>query len=171
MLRCTFIFLIFTLAHTLSNAQTEYAVSKDPKDTSVLIFKGCLSVMILQNEPSFKWYKSGMESYVPTADKISLLRHADSSVNFMVFGGTWCDDTQFILPRFLKWLRMASFPDSRITLFGVDRDKKTTGNISEAFQISRVPTIIVMKNGKEHGRIVEYGKTGSWDTELAEIIR
>ena len=36
--------------------------------------------------------------------------------------------------------------------------------------ITNVPTIIVMKNGKEIGRVVEYGKTGKWDKELAEIV-
>jgi hypothetical protein len=33
-----------------------------------------------------------------------------------------------------------------------------------------VPTIIVYKNGKELGRVVEYGKYGVFDKELAEII-
>jgi hypothetical protein len=27
-----------------------------------------------------------------------------------------------------------------------------------------------MKKGKELGRVVEYGKTGNWDKELADII-
>jgi hypothetical protein len=33
-----------------------------------------------------------------------------------------------------------------------------------------VPTIIVMKDGKEAGRVVEYGKYGLFDKELGEII-
>ena len=33
-----------------------------------------------------------------------------------------------------------------------------------------VPTIIVMKNGREIGRVVEYGKYGSFDKELGEIL-
>ena len=33
-----------------------------------------------------------------------------------------------------------------------------------------VPTIIVMKDGKEIGRVVEYGKNGMFDKELGEII-
>jgi hypothetical protein len=34
-----------------------------------------------------------------------------------------------------------------------------------------VPTIIVMKSGKEIGRVVEYGKSGEWDKELLELIK
>ena len=47
---------------------------------------------------------------------------------------------------------------------------KTLGNIADAFKITNVPTIIVMKDGKEVGRVIEYGKTGKWDEELAELL-
>ena len=45
-------------------------------------------------------------------------------------------------------------------------------NISytDAFNVVNVPTIIVMKDGKELGRVVEYGNTGKWDKELADIL-
>ena len=62
-------------------------------------------------------------------------------------------------------------PDSVISFFGVNRQKKSLGNIAEAFGITNVPTIIVMKDGKELGRVVEYGKTGKWDNELAELMK
>ena len=57
-----------------------------------------------------------------------------------------------------------------ITLFGVNREKNSLGNIAKAFNITNVPTIIVMQDGKEVGRVVEYGKTGKWDKELAAIL-
>jgi hypothetical protein len=55
-------------------------------------------------------------------------------------------------------------------MFGVNRAKTSLGNIAKAFNVTLVPTIIVMKEGKEIGRVVEYGKTGKWDKELAEIL-
>ena len=58
----------------------------------------------------------------------------------------------------------------RITVIGVDRNKKTIEHLSETFNIENVPTIIVMKNGKEIGRVVEYGKHGMFDRELGEIV-
>jgi len=62
-------------------------------------------------------------------------------------------------------------PDSCISFFGVNRDKKTIENVSAAFNITNVPTIIVMKSGKEIGRVVEYGKSGEWDKDLLELIK
>ncbi len=51
-------------------------------------------------------------------------------------------------------------PDENITLFGVNSKKKTLGNLTVALSVTNVPTIIVFKEGKELGRVVEYGKTG-----------
>ena len=58
----------------------------------------------------------------------------------------------------------------QVTLIGVDRQKKTFSHLSDALNIVNVPTIIVMKNGKEIGRVVEYGKYGLFDQELGEIL-
>ncbi|HYK56211.1 MAG TPA: thioredoxin family protein, partial [Flavisolibacter sp.] len=58
----------------------------------------------------------------------------------------------------------------RVVLLGVDHNKKTIEHLAEAFGVTNVPTFIVMKNGKEIGRVVEYGKYGMFDKELGEII-
>jgi hypothetical protein len=65
---------------------------------------------------------------------------------------------------------MSGVPDNAITFFAVNRAKKSLGNIADAFGVVNVPTIIVMKDGKEVGRVVEYGKTGKWDKELADFV-
>ncbi len=83
---------------------------------------------------------------------------------------SWCDDTRVILPKFFVIQEKAGIPDDRISFFAVNRQKQTTGNVASAFNIINVPTIIVMKNGKEIGRVVEYGTTGKWDNELANIL-
>ena len=64
----------------------------------------------------------------------------------------------------------AGISQDHITLLGVDRNKKTIQHLSEIFQIINVPTIIVLKQGKEIGRVVEYGKSGMFDKDLGEII-
>lgn len=170
-MRYIFLFCFILLTANYIFAQTDYSISTDPKDPKVLVFKGVISKQALENEPSFSWYKSGVDAYMPHAKLLAALEHPDSTLHFIVFGGTWCDDTQFILPRFLKALQTANFQDTAVTIFGVDRNKKTIGDVSGAFQITNVPTIIVMKKGVEAGRVVEYGKTGVWDAEIAGFIQ
>ena len=87
-----------------------------------------------------------------------------------MFIGTWCEDSHFIIPKFYTLLDAAGFPLNRITLIATDRDKKTLSHLAEALAIKNVPTIMVMKNGKELGRVVEYGKYGMFDKEMGEII-
>ena len=126
---------------------------------------------LVQNDTSFRWYNTNQKFYAPDSSTLNAFGRTRGKLQFVLFGGTWCEDTQFILPQFFKLQEMSGVPDSVVTFFGVNRDKKSLANIADAFGIINVPTIIVMKNGKELGRVVEYGKTGKWDKELAEIIK
>ena len=75
-----------------------------------------------------------------------------------------------ILPKFFSLTDAAGFSPDRITIVGVDRSKKTVHHLTETFGVTNVPTIIVLKEGKEIGRVVEYGKTGMFDKDLGEIL-
>ncbi len=160
-----FIFSCFSLL----NAQTPYTSTVD--DKKVTILNGIISKYILQNDASFNWYNSSSSSYTPDIRIVNALEAAKANVQFIIFGGTWCEDTQFILPKFFKLQEQSGIPDNSISFFGVDRKKKTLSNFADAFKITNVPTIILMKDGKEIGRIVEYGKTGKWDEELAAMLK
>ena len=162
---------IALLLFSSTKAQTPYIRLKDPKDTSVVMIKGLMSKYLLMNDPAFKWYASAHDGFRGDSVVVSNMSHGAGKVQLFVFGGTWCDDSQYILPRFFRLQELSGIPDSTISFFGVDRDKKTLAGISEAMQITNVPTFIVFKNGKEIGRVVEYGKTGKWDAELASIIQ
>ncbi|MFZ4056766.1 MAG: thioredoxin family protein [Ferruginibacter sp.] len=153
-------------------AQTGYEVSWDlPNHPTVKILKGIINQEVMQKDTSFQWFAANQKSYQPDTAYIQALKKIkNNKMQLIVFGGTWCEDTQFILPRFFKLAELAEITSDKISLLGVDRAKQTLGNLSAAMGITNVPTIIVLKNGKELGRVVEYGKTGQWDKELAELI-
>jgi thiol-disulfide isomerase/thioredoxin len=88
----------------------------------------------------------------------------------IAFSGTWCGDSKYLLPKFFALTDAAGLSPDRITLIGVDRNKKTVQHLSETFKVDRIPTFIVMKNGREIGRVSEYGNTGMFDRELGEIV-
>lgn len=149
-------------------AQSSVEVSRDPNGSKIL--KGFMTRKELATDTAFTWFAQGQKSFTPNADVVKQYAAAKDSVSFIVFGGTWCDDTKHLLPNFIATADAAGVPASHLTLIGVDRDKKTLFNLSDAFNITLVPTIIVMKKGKEIGRVVEYGRIGAPEKEVAQII-
>lgn len=149
-------------------AQPAAQVSREADGTKIL--KGFISKKEISADTSFNWFAQNQLNYKPNADVVKQYAANKDSVNIIVFGGTWCSDTQHLLPHFYATVDAAGFPDNRITLIGVDRSKKTFYNLAEAFGVINVPTFIVMKNGKEIGRVVEYGRIGVPEKEVAEII-
>ena len=165
---CCTIF-IFSCSHPF--AQTDYTISKEPGNPKMKMLTGIINKNLIEKDTSFKWYAPNKNTYAPdTAVVKSMVRAKKQQLQFVIFGGTWCEDTQFILPKFFKLQEMSVMSEDNVSLFAVYPNKKTLGNISAIFGITKVPTIIVMKDGKEMGRVVEYGKTGKWDAELADII-
>lgn len=168
-----YLFALFFLmtASTQLFAQAQYEASQDlPNHPEVKIVRGLVNKYLIQNDTAFAWYNNSQKFYNPDTATINAFERAKGKCQFVVFGGTWCEDTQFILPKFFKLQEKSGLQDEVITMFGVDRAKTSLGNIAKAFNVTLVPTFIVMKDGKEIGRVVEYGKTGKWDKELAEIL-
>jgi thiol-disulfide isomerase/thioredoxin len=147
-------------------AQTE--ISRDASGNKIL--KGFFTRQDLVTDTAFTWFAQNQQGYVPEQTGLQALKANKDSVNIIAFGGTWCGDTKYILPKFFVLADAAGLSPDRVTLIGVDHSKKTIQHLSETFGVVNVPTIIVMKNGKEIGRVVEYGKYGMFDKEIGEII-
>lgn len=164
------VFLSLLISCSL-HAQKTYEILSDSVNNNTKMLIGIISKEDISNDPVFDWYAESQRIYPrPDTAAVAAFRRNKDKIYFIIFGGTWCDDTHFVLPKFFKIQEASGFPEDRIVIYAVDRLKHTTGNIAEALNIINVPTIIVMKDGKELGRVVEYGKTGKWDEELAEII-
>lgn len=167
-----FLSLIWAMCNSVSaTAQNPYITETDPKHTEEIIVTGIISKYLLQNNRAFTWYGSNYNAYTPSTGILNSFESARDKVSLVVFGGTWCDDSRFILPKLFRIQEMSGMDDKKISFFGVNRKKEMVGNLTKALNITNVPTIIVMKDGKEIGRVVEYGKTGKWDVELAEIVQ
>src|SRR5437868_6069307 len=146
-----------------------YEISIDAKNGSKVL-KGFLTRADIESDTSFKWFKENMKLGQADVNAVSAFEKNGSKFQVVVFAGTWCDDSQNLLPVFYRLVDKSGYPDSSITLIGVDRPKKTLYNLHNAFHIIDVPTFIVMKDGTEIGRVVEYGKYGQIDKELGEIV-
>ena len=159
---------IAAIVLTAQVAMSQTEVSRDAEGNKIL--KGFVTKQQLATDSAFTWFAENQQGYVPDQNALKALRANKDSVNIIAFGGTWCGDTKFILPKFFVLADAAGLSQDRITVLGVDHNKKTIEHLSEAFNIENVPTIIVMKNGKEIGRVVEYGHSGMFDRDLGEVL-
>lgn len=159
---------LFLLSLTQLNAQSGFETLKDNDGTKML--KGMISRDILESDTSFSWYTTGRKFYKPNAETVAALKKNGDSLQLVVFMGTWCEDSHFVIPKFFTLTDAAGFSNDRISMIAVDRNKKTVSHLAEAWNVVNVPTIIVMKKGKEIGRVVEYGKSGLFDKDLGELI-
>lgn len=162
-------FVIAVLLTTSSFSQNQYEVLTERPNEKT--FKGIISREVLLSDTSFKWYAENLKGYTPNATALAGLKKNADSIQIVAFMGTWCEDSHNIIPKLYALADAAGFPNNHITLIGVDRQKKTLSHLSEALNITNVPTIIVYKHGKEAGRVVEYGKTGLFDMDLGEILK
>jgi len=146
-----------------------YDVTKDSANGS-LIFRGTISLADMESEPTFTWLKTGAENYEPNPELKPFLSQNLPSYDIVVFLGTWCDDSHYWIPKLLKLLRQINYPIEKIKWYGVDRTKTTRNGENTSYNITLVPTIILLKDGHEKGRITE-GPQNGLEGDLMAIIK
>lgn len=126
----------------------------------------------LKGNADFAWFDSGVMSYPPTPAYIDSLKKIKKPYTLYVLGGTWCDDTQKLLPQLYAVLKTyGKNTDTEVTLYFVDRDKKSPEGTETKYDLKNVPTIIVLdKTNTEIGRIVESVKV-SVEADLLQILK
>lgn len=95
---------------------------------------------------------------------------AKENITFIIFAGSWCKDSRSELPKIMEIMKQANLNESKYELLGVDRMKFEPSGKYLEYKIERVPTLIVLKEGKEIGRIVEYPNS-HWIDDIIGIIR
>jgi thiol-disulfide isomerase/thioredoxin len=160
---------ILLMTNIAAGAQTKaYDTSRDAKNGQ-LVFNGPITFSDLFSEPSFTWLQSGIDEYKPNAEAVAVLQSRLKEYTIVVFIGTWCDDSHYLLPKLTKVLQLAGYPLTGVTMYGTDRDKKTKNGEQAQYGITLVPTIILLKNGKEAGRITE-SALKSVEEDLAKMV-
>jgi thiol-disulfide isomerase/thioredoxin len=162
-----FIFLSLLVYNSIAAVAQKAEVTIEANGTKII--KGFMTKQDLQSDTSFRWYAENLRGYTPESNALATFKTVKDSIHILAFGGTWCSDTKNLFPKFFAFADAAGLHQDHITVLGVDRGKKTIHHLTEAFNITRVPTFIVLKNGHEIGRVVEYGKYGLFDKELGEI--
>lgn len=102
-------------------------------------------------EPDPAWSEEAHAAAVRT------LRELGDEYIFRVWGDDGCKDCRSQLPAFGAALEAAGIPDERVIEYAVERlpEGEKRGPQVEAYGITRIPTVVVERNGTEVARFVE----------------
>ncbi|MFT6796392.1 MAG: thiol-disulfide isomerase/thioredoxin [Maribacter sp.] len=108
------------LCTTLSCQNTNQEISLDNGQKLLVgeITKEGLSLPVYAT-----WYSSTFKNYSPNETIISNIKEALQGYQVLAFLGTWCGDSKREVPRFLKILETANFPDDQLKIVALDRRK------------------------------------------------
>jgi len=108
------------------------------------------------NDTSFSWWwNSAYNMYDVDSADVEELKLKLENVDIKIVMGTWCSDSRTEVPHFYKILDEINYPEEKITLININRDKQGLENEVDGLDINFVPTIIFYKAGEEIGRIIE----------------
>lgn len=101
---------------------------------------------------SFKWFKDNYNQYKPAMSVVEELIKFEKC-SLLVVLGTWCSDSHELVPQLFKVADLVGW--EKIELIGVDRKKQCSSIDIKPLNIEYVPVILVFKDKKIMGKIVE----------------
>jgi thiol-disulfide isomerase/thioredoxin len=141
------------------------AQNTNPSNDSLMVGKTDISLL----ETKYLWFKVGYEKYNPIVSTTENIKTKFQNCELIVFGGTWCEDTQKLLPQFYKVLHLAGIDKNKVTLYLLDKEKHGPEQMETTYHIANIPTFILKNNGIEVGRITEH-VTQSIEQDIVELL-
>lgn len=149
-------YLAFTLLLLVScNAPTQQTPpgQEAPAETTETVdLLGNITRSDLEKAPFNEWFDGEYQAYQVSeaTAEVDL-----SEVEIITVMGTWCSDSQREVPHLFKLLDHLNFPTEKVSMIAIDEDKAEPAADIGKWGIEHVPTIILLKQGTEVGRIVE----------------
>jgi thiol-disulfide isomerase/thioredoxin len=114
----------------------------------------------LTSFPEFKEsYDFNYGYYKVDTNSVKILSKLTKDKTIKVILGTWCEDSKFQVPNFIKLLDALKISEDQVKFIAVDGNKKVEDGSIDKLKIEKVPTFIIGdKMGNEIGRITESPK-------------
>lgn len=162
--------ILFAVIYVSANAQQINKKLEDQIKHKEIMLNECSREGLVEF-PEFKAsYDANYENYKVDSANIAGIKKLMKDKKITVVLGTWCGDSKYQVPNFLKIMDAAKIDQEKVSFIAVDGAKKAENGLLDGLDIQRVPTFIVTdKKGKEIGRIVEHPKK-SLELDLVDIL-
>jgi len=154
------IFSVILLLFAMNaSAQELNKKMEDPNRHKEVMVNICTREGITTFEEFKASYDPNYADYKPDSAILKELGKLTKGKKITIVLGTWCGDSKYQVPHFLKMADALKLDDSDITFIAVDGSKKAENGLIDKLDIQRVPTFIINdKKGVEIGRIIETPK-------------
>jgi tetratricopeptide (TPR) repeat protein len=145
--------------------QTDTTEAGDPVEEVVAPDTEDKLLGLIQKEdlmkPAFtEWFQPAYEDYQVNTELVNSFKEELAEYEIEVFMGTWCEDSQREVPTLLKILEAADYPMEKLDIIAIDDEietyKLSPNGEEKGKNIHHVPTIILLKDGAEVNRMIEY---------------
>jgi hypothetical protein len=121
---------------------------------------------ILEHSPA---WMDHVAAYQPEPEALDKLRALGREVRIEVYFGSWCSDSETNLSAFFKVLDLVDSPLLRTAYVGIPEAKDERAPYYQGRDVTRLPTFVVIVDGREAGRIVETPER-SVEEDLVRIL-
>jgi hypothetical protein len=161
------LFILMNGAVLAGCAAQTFTMEVEPSGTKIV--RGYFERSLLEDEPAFSWFKTNYDAFQYDSAVVAQIAPLTEDVHVVMIVGTWCGDSKRELPKQFRILDAVNFPQKNVTMFGVDRSKKSQDSTTYRYNVLRVPTMIVFRGEQELGRIVEYPRA-SQEVDLLRLL-
>ncbi|MCA9727903.1 MAG: thioredoxin family protein [Candidatus Eisenbacteria bacterium] len=100
-------------------------------------------------------YVIASKKYTPDAAAVAALSKVATETQIEVFFGSWCSHCKHWVPPLIRVVEDASNPHFHISVHAMSEDQSQPADSIRKYDVSKTPTIVVVQNGQELGRIEE----------------
>lgn len=160
------LFLFFVVVGSQSAKAGQYKTERDTSGKVMII--GDIGWNEWQEYAEWQTYQD--TAYHPDKQVLAKLQPLISDkITFYLFAGSWCGDSRENLPKIYQLMDILGISYDQIVLTGVDRNKHDIAGKAQGMDIKLVPTLVILKDGIEIGRIEEHPNS-TWENDLLEIL-
>lgn len=91
------------------------------------------------------------------------------NLKMLVFQGSWCPMCVTAMPQIAHFVAGNSIDEAKVEVINVNAYKTEPADRIKEYNITRVPTVVILKDGSEVDRITEYAPMG-WKAEIEDRI-
>jgi len=102
--------------------------------------------------------------------EVNALASIDSDISLRLLFGSWCHDSVREVPRLIKLIELAGNSKLSLQLTAVSRDKLEPSAVVERFALKFTPTLVVLKDNEEIGRIIEQPNI-NWAADIVALVQ